>query len=138
MLIVLDTNVLVSSLLNPHGAPGRIIDLVTAGEIQLAFDDRIIAEYSAVLRRAKFGFSERRIEAILDFVQLSGIHVSAPPLNLENIQDQDDLPFAEVAAAANTTALVTGNRDHFKFLKQTGLLVLSPRDFIDTWPDLSE
>ena len=138
MLIVLDTNVLVSGLLNPHGAPGRIIDLVLAGEMQLAFDDRIIAEYSEVLQRAKFGFSQRRIEAILDFIHLSGIHVSAPPLAMENIPDHDDLPFAEVAVAANTAALVTGNRDHFKFLKHSELVVLSPRDFIATWPDLSE
>lgn len=138
MLIVLDTNVLVSGLLNPHGAPGRIIDLLMAGEIQLAFDDRIMAEYSEVLRRAKFGFSQRRIEAILDFIQLSGIHVSAPPLTMENIHDHDDLPFAEVAVVANTAALVTGNRDHFKFLKPTDLVVLSPRDFINIWPDLFE
>ena len=35
MTIVVDTNVLVSGLLNPRGAPGRIVDLVIAGEVDL-------------------------------------------------------------------------------------------------------
>lgn len=34
MRIVVDTNVLVSGLLNPRGAPGRIVDLITAADAQ--------------------------------------------------------------------------------------------------------
>jgi putative PIN family toxin of toxin-antitoxin system len=135
MLIVLDTNVLVSGLLTPHGAPGRVLDLVIAGEVQLAFDDRILSEYSEVLQRPKFGFPRRRIEAMLDFFRRAGIHVSAPPLAMENIPDHDDLPFAEVAVAANATVLITGNRDHFDFMAQTTIEVLSPREFVDHWPN---
>jgi putative PIN family toxin of toxin-antitoxin system len=137
MLIVLDTNVLVSGLLNPHGAPGRIVDLVVASEVQLAFDDRILSEYSEVLQRSKFGFPPRRIEAILDFFQLAGTHVSAPPLAAENVPDRDDLPFAEVAVAVEAAVLVTGNQNHFDFIKDTKVAVLSPREFVDQWPNPS-
>lgn len=138
MLIVLDTNVLVSGLLNPHGAPGRILDLAVSGEVQLAFDDRILSEYLEVLQRPRFGFPLRRIEAILDFFQLAGTHISAPPLTVENVPDRDDLAFAEVAVAAEAAALVTGNRDHFDFMKKTEIAVLSPREFIDQWPNPSQ
>lgn len=51
MRIVLDTNVLVSGLLNPHGSPGRLLDHFLAGDITLLVDDRILAEYGEVLRR---------------------------------------------------------------------------------------
>ena len=51
---VLDTNVLVSGLLNPSGHPGRLIDAVLSGHLLLAIDDRIFAEYSKVLKRLKF------------------------------------------------------------------------------------
>lgn len=133
MLIVLDTNVLVSGLLNPHGAPGRILDLVISGEVQLAFDDRILSEYWKVLQRPKFGFPLGRIEAILDFFQLAGRHISAPPLTLNDVPDRDDLAFAEVALAAEADALVTGNRDHFDFMKRAEINVQSPREFVDQW-----
>ena len=52
--IVLDTNVLVSGLLSPLNAPGRIIDALQIERIQLAIDDRIFLEYGEVLRRPKF------------------------------------------------------------------------------------
>jgi predicted nucleic acid-binding protein len=33
MRIVLDTNVLVSGLMNPNGAPGRLVDLILGGQV---------------------------------------------------------------------------------------------------------
>jgi hypothetical protein len=41
--VVLDTNVLVSTLLNSFGVPGRVLDLVLAGELTVTHDDRILA-----------------------------------------------------------------------------------------------
>jgi len=34
-MIGLDTNVLVSGMINPVGAPGRLVDMVRAGALQL-------------------------------------------------------------------------------------------------------
>ena len=58
MRIVLDTNVLVSGLLNPDGAPGRLLDLILGGRLQILYDDRILGEYSDVLARPQFGFRQ--------------------------------------------------------------------------------
>jgi len=44
MKIVLDTNVLISGMLNPSGPPGRIVDFLRTEVLQLAVDDRILAE----------------------------------------------------------------------------------------------
>ena len=49
VVITLDTNVVVSAQLNPFGAPGRVWDLVTARQIQLAYDDRITLTICAVV-----------------------------------------------------------------------------------------
>ncbi len=130
MLIVLDTNVLVSGLIKPHGAPARLIDLVLSTAVQVAFDDRILAEYREVLLRAKFGFKESDIEALLDHIRLSGRATIAGVYPLSDLPDPDDLPFAEVAIAAGVDALVTGNASHFSFLKGQGIRVMSPADFI--------
>lgn len=53
MIIVLDTNVLISGIINPSGPPGRIVNLLRTGEIDPALDDRILGEYIDVLHSPK-------------------------------------------------------------------------------------
>jgi predicted nucleic acid-binding protein len=43
--VVLDTNVVISALLNSIGASGRVLDLMLAGELTVARDDRLPAEW---------------------------------------------------------------------------------------------
>lgn len=130
MLIVLDTNVLVSGLLSPHGPPARIVDLIVSNAVQVAFDDRVISEYVDVLGRDRFGFSPRAIRDLIDHVRLSGIHVTPGIVPQLDCPDPDDLPFAELAIAAGVAALVTGNSADFTFLAGHGVRVVTPSDFL--------
>jgi len=130
LLVVLDTNVLVSGLLNPSGPPARILDLVLLGSVQVAFDDRLIAEYQEVLGRSGFDFSPLSIGSLLDHIQLLGVQVTAPPLPNIDPPDPDDVCFAEVALSTNAI-LVTGNVDHFLVFERIGLRVLAPAEFLD-------
>jgi len=129
--VVLDTNVLVSALLNSFGVPGRVLDLPLAGELIVAYDDRVLAEWRQVLRREKFGFSAGDVEVLLGFVEGEGISVKASPLAIE-LPDQDDLPFLEVAHAAEAT-LITGNTRHYPLEGRRGVAVLDPASFLDEW-----
>lgn len=130
MLIVVDTNVVVSGLLNPNGAPGRIVDLIAANLVQVAYDDRMLAEYEDVLSRRPFLFSMRQISALIDHIRLNGTLVSALPLPPAPYPNPSDLPFAEVAIAAGVGTMVTGNKAHFSFVKAYGIAVLSPAEFL--------
>lgn len=131
MRIVLDTNVLVSGLLNPDGAPGRILDWILAGRLHILYDDRILAEYSDVLERPKFGFSQELAKAVVGYLRLSGESVTALPLSEGLLPDPDDRPFAEVARSGGAEALVTGNQEHFGGLEAHGIHVLSPSALLD-------
>ncbi len=131
MIIVLDTNVLVSGLLSPFGPPARVVDQIVATNVQVAFDDRVISEYSEVLRRPKFSFDPSDIDALIDHIELVGVRVSAAPLNPKRLPDSSDLPFAEVAVSAGADMLVTGNKGHFEFLSDHNVLVASPSEFLE-------
>ena len=72
MRIVLDTNVLVSGLHNPHGAPGRIVDLVLGARIHVLYDDRILAEYRDVHARPRLAIEPSLAQAVLGCMRLSG------------------------------------------------------------------
>jgi putative PIN family toxin of toxin-antitoxin system len=128
MLIVHDTNVLVSGVLNPAGAPGRLVDLILAHRGAVAYDDRLLAEYRRVLTRSRFHIQPEEVHNLLAAWQNAGILVTASSLKIESAPDPDDLPFAEVAYAAQADALVTGNPKHFAFLPRLGVPVLSPAE----------
>ena len=128
MLVVLDTNVLVSALLSPFGPPARVLDLVLSGEIRLAIDDRLMAECRQVLARSKFGFAPEDVADLLAFLETDGEPVTARPLPGE-LPDADDLPFLEVAAQAEAT-LITGNTAHYPAPVRGAISVLTPAEFL--------
>ncbi|MBI1864175.1 MAG: putative toxin-antitoxin system toxin component, PIN family [Nitrospirae bacterium] len=65
MKIVLDTNVLVSAFISPHGAPALILRLILQGELTLVADSRILDEYREVLVRPRFGLPKKAVESVL-------------------------------------------------------------------------
>jgi uncharacterized protein len=131
MIIVLDTNVLVSGLLTPFGSSGEIIRMVSTGKLILEYDSRILSEYREVLNRPKFQFDKELVEAIIDFIKSNGHAVSASPLKIQ-LSDPDDAPFLEVAIEGDSECLITGNKKHYPAKMCKGFRVLSPTEFIET------
>ena len=82
MRVVVDTNVLVSAFMNPHGAPRRILDLLLARAFVVLHNDRILEEYREVLVRPRFAFDPGHVGLLLDFVEHAGEYVAAEALNL--------------------------------------------------------
>jgi len=131
VLIVVDTNVLVSALLNPHGKPAAVLRLVLEEKVSIGVDARIMAEYHEVLHRPRFQFDASAIDSLLTFLEEIAMPVTALPVQL-TIADQDDLPFAEVALSGKADFLITGNMNHFPVLiGKTS--VVSPARFIDSF-----
>lgn len=129
MHVVLDTNVVVSGLLSETGAPGWILDLALAGELELSLDDRILAEYREVLLRPELALPEGAVQEFLGAIERLARRVTARPWP-QALPDPDDEPFLTVAGAAGAV-LVTGNLRHFPAAKRGGVQVLSPREFLD-------
>ncbi|MGB5617466.1 MAG: putative toxin-antitoxin system toxin component, PIN family [Desulfobacterales bacterium] len=130
MNIVLDTNVLVSGLLAPFGPSGEIVRMVSAGELILYLDARILSEYQEVLHRPKFKFDEDHISILLDFIERYGQFVSSLPLK-NRLPDPDDEPFLEVAIAGKVRSLITGNIVHYPPLSREGIPIFSPSEFLE-------
>ena len=111
MLVVLDTNIIVSALLSPHGKPAYVFNRFINGDFTLCADERIIAEYYAVLSRPKFKFKPQLIDRIISFIRTHALIVT--PITLPaRFDDESDKKFYEVAKTCNAT-LITGNLKHF-------------------------
>lgn len=125
---VIDTNVLVSALINWDSVPGTIIDHMLTGDIIPITNENIIKEYDDVLRRKKFRFNEQDIQKVLDGIRKRSIFLN--PSEIEEIlPDPKDVVFYAVTMEARKTVnafLVTGNMKHFPVKP----FIVTPREML--------
>ena len=129
--VVIDTNVLVSSLLssNEDAATVQVVTKAILGEITPVVNRAILEEYQDVLSRQRFGFPPDIINYLLSAFEKYGITHEPKPSGT-NISDIDDLPFYDTAFdLQNYNAfLITGNMKHFPKVP----FVVSPREYINS------
>ena len=123
-LVVLDTNILVSSLWSKNGAPAKVVQKVLEEQVIVCHDYRIMNEYKQVLHRSKFGFEPSDIHDLLEFIQRSGLSVAAEPDDAL-FTDESDRKFYEIAKSLGAY-LITGNEKHYP----TESFIISPADFL--------
>ena len=127
--VVLDTNVIVSALLQPLGPPAAVFLLVAGGAVQLCISGNVYAEYEEVIRRPRLARDEEVITATLQTVREKGFWVR-PTETIKACSDSDDDIFLECAHAACADYLVTGNLKHFPS-SWASTVVVTPRRFLD-------
>lgn len=132
MRIVLDTNVLVSGLLNSKGNPATVLSLALRGVVQGCYDGRILSEYAEVLARPHFKFDPQQVRDVLSKLEADGVSVSPSPAAF-GLPDRDDEPFLAVALAAPADYLVTGNTADYPPDKCRGARVVTPAEFVALW-----
>lgn len=125
MNIVLDTNVLVSSLWSQDGNCSIIMSKVLNHDFILVYNQEILQEYERVLKRPKFNFSKEEVYFIIDFIRQEGFSIVANSTSISFI-DEEDRKFYEVAKTMNCI-LVTGNLKHFPLEKN----IISPKMMVD-------
>jgi putative PIN family toxin of toxin-antitoxin system len=111
LLVVLDTNILVSSLLS-DGPPALIVDRIAGGRIRPCFDDSILSEYWDVLFRQKFGFNPVQISRLVHDIISAGFGIEVSVSSAFSMPDETDRKFYDVAKAASAI-LITGNAKHY-------------------------
>ena len=126
--VVLDTNVVVSGLLSEQGPPGQLLGLVATGQLTLAYDARLWAEYLDVLARPELEIRTKEARAILDVIEEDGLLLTPSPWPHRLPDPDDEAPLA--VAAAGGFMLVTGNQRHFPVSIREGVRVLKPGEFL--------
>ena len=110
--VVLDTNIIVSALLQPLGPSAQIFVLALGGSIQLCVSGSIYTEYEDVIVRPRFERSREIIAGTLQAIREKGLWVR-PTETVHTCRDPDDDIFLECAQTARADYLVTGNLKHF-------------------------
>jgi len=128
MRAVVDTNVLVSALLNRDGGPGQVVERIRALALVPVVSPEVLREYAEVLNRNRFRFAPEQVRELLADTQGLAQHVRPASIELAGLPDPDDAVFIAVAKAANCP-IVTGNARHFP--AAAGVEILSPAECIE-------
>ena len=134
--IVLDSNLIVSAILNPEGICALAIDLADSNFDMVRSKDTT-HELVEVLRRDKFD----RFAALEDRVFRVQTYIEATRLIAVNIHvtdcsDPKDNKFLELAIAANATVIVSGDKKHLVSMNPyKGIAIIRVRDFVDNLAD---
>ena len=126
---VIDTNVIVSSMLKNQSTPGQIIRLVTQNTIIPLLNEEILQEYIEVITRNRFHFSKTLIENTISLIKSKAIYLQREQ-TLEQFIDKEDIVFFEIVLSARSTMdayLITGNMKHYPIRSY----VVTPTQMID-------
>lgn len=135
--VVIDTNILISALLQREGFPAQVLVAALAGATaQLCVSADIYTEYEEVIRRPRFKRSEREIIDTLRAVRERGAWFK-PSRRVRACPDPEDDRFLECAQAARAHYLVTGNLKHFP-AHWEGTSIVSARQFVSALSEVME
>jgi putative PIN family toxin of toxin-antitoxin system len=129
MRLVLDTNILISSILAPKSIPAQVLNWGEDNGIILYSTDTL-TELLSVLNRKKFAkyIQTQEIEGLSERIKTTWHHVSIiQRVNL--CRDKKDNKFLELALNGSSSHLITGDRDLLILHRIRNISILNPRDF---------
>lgn len=129
--VVLDTNVLISAVLQPKGPPRAAVDAVrTAGGV-LLFSEQTFDELRTRLERPKFDKYVSREGRALFLVQLDAVSEWVAITGAKmGCRDLDDDKLLETAIMGEADCLITGDRDLLVMSPFHDIPIVTPADFL--------
>jgi putative PIN family toxin of toxin-antitoxin system len=133
MRAVVDTNILIRSLIKPNGTVGPIILRLRDEDYILVYSaplvDELVAKLSLPRIRVKYHVGVEQIEALVAMIVLRGERVT-PTRNVKLCRDPRDDMFIEAALAGEAQYVVTGDDDLPALKKFETVRFVTPRAFL--------
>ena len=129
--IILDTNVIISSLIQ-KSFPYKIVnELFIENKITLCVSQALMTEYHQVIHRPKFyeyyDFAERA-KSLLTDIEIKSI-MFFPKISLSLISDKDDNKILELADVSLADFIITGNTTDFSFPYYKQTRIVTPKEY---------
>ncbi len=134
MRVVLDTNVIVSAILSPTGAPARLVGFWQTQVFGLVVSEDLLQEYLRALSyphvAVRHGMNATEASQIVeDFRQFSD-NVNPDAMPRVVLEDPDDDKVLACAVAGGADFLVSGDTHLLRLEEYQGVRILTPAAFL--------
>jgi len=133
MRAAVDTNVLISGLIDKVNPPAKVVNAWVARKFQPAVSGEVVKEYSAVLTREKFsslGTVEERLNLLSMLLSFEHVALVSHEEKINAIQDdpQDNI-FLECAVAGRCELIVSGDRHLLQLKSYKDIKIMTAVEF---------
>ena len=127
--VVVDTNVLISAALRPHGAPRAVVEAIRTASGSLLFSDETFEELRTRIHRPKFDRYVSREDTAVYVAQLDAVAewVSIVGAKL-GCRDPEDDKLLETGLMGNASCIVTGDEDLLSMSPFQDIPLMKPAD----------
>ncbi len=129
--IVVDTNVIVSALIQKSYPYLIINELYIEGKFELCVSEELMAEYNEVLARPKFAIFQdffSQAQALLADIEIKASR-HLPTKQITLISDKDDNMILELADECSADFIITGNTNDFSFRNYKSTKIVTPKEY---------
>jgi putative PIN family toxin of toxin-antitoxin system len=130
VIVVVDTNVVVSAAFWPRSEDRRCFVVLARRKCRLAVTEAILDEYRAVATRlGRRECPDKDPASFLDWIEQVALLVEPSPLGKRRSRDAKDDPFLACALASRAEFIVTKHKDLLTLDKPFGIEIVTPREF---------
>lgn len=131
MKIVIDTNVVASGVFF-GGAPRRVLEAISSGNIDAFATNEILEEYHETIDRLMKKYGGRFDSNGLTRFQMM-IKLIDTQTKIDICRDPDDNKFLECAVDAKAIYIVSGDKDLLTLEKYDNVEIITAREFCDRY-----
>jgi putative PIN family toxin of toxin-antitoxin system len=134
---VLDSSVLVSAFLTPHGSVVRLLREPVRSRYELCLSEAILTETAeTLLRKSRLrryaAYTDEDVQEFIRSLLIQAEMVPDTPAPRVVPNDPKDDPIIAAAVAAKADYLITGDRAHLLPIGEyQGIRIISPREFVE-------
>jgi uncharacterized protein len=135
MKVVLDTNILIQSVISSQGRANQILNILRRGEFEFIVSEAVLQEYSTVLTYPRIQALTKKTDSyITEFIQdlrdfATIVHPKMTLTIVEN--DPTDNKFFECAVAGRADYIVSSNKHLLDIGEYRRVRVVTPEFFRD-------
>ena len=128
--VVIDTNVIISSIFWKNGNPHKITLLAIEQKIQNFTSQDMINELAKVLKvdfKQPDEYAERQVNLLLAYSEIAEPQIKVKAVH----EDPKDNMILECALGADAEFVITGDNHLLKLKNFKGIKILTPKEFLD-------
>ena len=131
MQVVIDTNVLISSLLKANSLPAQVVALWRSGEIELLISPDILSEISRVLKYGRISkrVSQEEAERFINLLETLATVVAPKEEVVVVTDDPDDDKFLSLALESGAKYIISGDSHLLRIQSYQDVHIISAAEF---------